>query len=309
MRISKAIKEEYEQKRRRAIAERDEAVREAYARSPRLAQIEKERLSAVFALGRARMSEGKEDSLPYVTALENLEAEQNALLDSLNLPRDIHKPRFACPLCEDKGLVGDATLTLCSCMRQRIIQENYSNANLREEERFEAFREDIFPDEKQRKGTVMVRDACAAFAEGFPNAGRGILLFGESGLGKSFLLNCIAHRVIERGYSVLNQTAYKLIADVMARIQARERPDDYTTPDLLIVDDLGTEPAMGDVAVNTLFSILNERQSLKRPTLFASNLSPSRIRALYGERLYSRIVSPRLTTVFELKGADIRLRP
>ncbi|MDO5112688.1 MAG: ATP-binding protein [Clostridia bacterium] len=309
MRISKAIRQEYDQKRRRVIEERDERVRAAYALSPALRKIDEARKQAIFDLGRARMSEGGEDSLPYVTALERLETERNAELDRLGLPRDLYTPRFACVTCEDTGLVGSATKTLCSCMRQRILRENFSNANLRGDERFENFREDIFPDEKQRRGTAKVRDACAAYAEGFPNEGKGILLYGESGLGKSFLLNCIAHRVIERGYSVLNQTAYKLIADVMGRISARERPDDYTLPDLLIIDDLGTEPAMGDVSVNTLFSLLNERQSLKRPTLFASNLDPARIRALYGERMYSRIVSPRLTTVYELKGADLRLRP
>ncbi len=308
MRISKAIRKEYDQKRARAIAQRDERVRAAYAASPRLAALDKARQAAIFSLGRARVSGGAEDPLPYVTALEKLDAQRAALLDELGLPRDLYKPRFDCALCEDTGLVGSATKTLCACMRQRILLENFSNANLRGDERFAAFREDIYPEEKQRRGSVRVRDACAAYAEGFPNGGKGILLYGESGLGKSFLLNCIAHRVIERGYSVLNQTAYKLIADVMGRIQARERPEDYTDPDLLIIDDLGTEPAMGDVSVNTLFSILNERQSLKRPTLLASNMEPSRIRAQYGERLYSRIVSPRLTTVYELKGADLRLR-
>ena len=72
--------------------------------------------------------------------------------------------------------------------------------------------------------------------------------------------------------------------------------------------DLGTEPMINSVTRETLFSILNERQSARKATLWATNRSLDDILASYGDRFFSRLVAPRETMVLRLEGDDLRLR-
>lgn len=76
----------------------------------------------------------------------------------------------------------------------------------------------------------------------------------------------------------------------------------------MIIDDLGTEPMINSVTRETLFSILNERQSARKATLWATNRSLDDILASYGDRFFSRLVAPRETMVLRLEGDDLRLR-
>ena len=120
-----------------------------------------------------------------------------------------------------------------------------------------------------------IRDAAEAYANAFPNNERRDLLYqGETGVGKTYLLNCIGGRVLERGYSVLKISAYKLIQLTLdnLRNEPSERPD-YILPDLLIIDDLGTEPMIRNITIETLLSIVCERQDLDKATIIATNLA------------------------------------
>ncbi len=146
-----------------------------------------------------------------------------------------------------------------------------------------------------------IRDAAEAYANAFPNNERRDLLYqGETGVGKTYLLNCIGGRVLERGYSVLKISAYKLIQLTLdnLRNEPSERPD-YILPDLLIVDDLGTEPMIRNITIETLLSIVCERQDLDKATIIATNLAVTdedgvdTLQSVYGERFASRFMAPR----------------
>lgn len=128
---------------------------------------------------------------------------------------------------------------------------------------------------KEQKCNEPLREAAEAYANTFPNNERRDLLYqGETGVGKTYLLNCIGGRVLERGYSVLKISAYKLIQLTLdnLRNEPSERPD-YILPDLLIIDDLGTEPMIRNITIETLLSIVCERQDLDKATIIATNLA------------------------------------
>ena len=78
------------------------------------------------------------------------------------------------------------------------------------------------------------------------------------------------------------------------------------TPELLLIDDLGTEPFIPNVTYEVLFSAVNERQNAGKATVIATNLGKAQLLEDYGERLFSRITSPRLFSVIELKGKSLR---
>lgn len=308
MMMTRQLKEEYAAKRARAFAERDERVERLYKALPELKKLCAERRALILERGRAALS--GEETEAFDRETERLDAERAALLKKNGIAEDELLPRFECALCEDTGFVGEGIKAPCACLKKRETQERFSRSNLPASDRFELFREDIYTDEKQKKRSLRLRDICEKYANDFPKDGvRGMILCGASGLGKTFLLRCIAHRVLEGGYSVVDLSAYGLMGDVMARIQARSGAQDYTLCDLLIIDDLGSEPAYGGITVQTLFSVLNERQNMNKPTLFATNLSPAQILEQYGERLYSRLFAPRFTAAYNLVGEDLRTPP
>lgn len=308
MRISREIKEEYALRRKRAFAQRDSRLEALYHRAPRLYELDEQKKDAIYQSGLARLR--GEDEAALCARILKLNHEREALLASLGESEKVYQAVFRCSLCRDTGYENEDGKTLCACLKRRLIDENFKSANLARSDRFENFREDIYPSEKQKQLAIKLRDICLDYAEGFPKEGvKGVVLLGTTGLGKTYLLRCIAHRVLERGYSAVDITSYALMRDVMERIKNREGAADYTQTDLLIIDDLGAEPEYGNITVNTLFSILNERQNLKKPTLMATNLSTAQLREQYGERLFSRMVAPRLNALYMLKGEDLRTLP
>jgi DNA replication protein DnaC len=304
MSISGMIRDEYALKRLRAELDRDRRASAAYAAAPRLEEIASERRDAIVALGLARVN--RRDEAMLIHKLDMLDKEQAALLAMLGLPADALELRFECPHCADTGYIAGV---MCACMKQRLFAEKYAHAQLNPSETFETFDAGVFPGARQQKLMAKAKEICEAYADGFPRCKpMGLLVMGKPGLGKTFLLNAIANRVFERGYHVAMLTAYRLVEQMQARIRSREAQDDYLEPDLLIIDDLGTEPLIGSITAEYLFAILNERQSRGRATLFATNLDQAMIGERYGERMFTRLISPMLSRAILLEGDDVRLR-
>ena len=77
--------------------------------------------------------------------------------------------------------------------------------------------------------------------------------------------------------------------------------------ELLLIDDLGTEPMLENITVEYLFTLLNERRSGRLPTLIATNLTPRELQARYTERIFSRMVDRSDTELLHFIGQDVRL--
>ena len=146
-----------------------------------------------------------------------------------------------------------------------------------------------------------------------------------TGVGKTYLINCIGCRLLTRGYSVLKISAGRLIDITMQTLRAdeSEKPD-FILPDLLIIDDLGTEPMINNITIETLLSILCRRQDQNKATVIASNLAiadmgnrsdsadKQQIRAetissRYGERFASRLMAPRTSKLQWIQTENVRL--
>ena len=108
--------------------------------------------------------------------------------------------------------------------------------------------------------------------------------------------------------SVLKLSAYNLIGRILDTLHSdpSERPD-FAMPELLIIDDLGTEPMVNNVTVECLLSIICERQDKGLATLFATNLDTEKLIERYGERIVSRLLSPRTVKIIPVETANVRL--
>lgn len=298
---------EYRERRERAERQAESRRREVYGKLPRLEEIAAERRQAAFEAGLASLK--GEDAEPLLQRVTELNREEAELLKKADLPADYLLPRYRCAECRDTGYTGDTVKRLCPCMKARILEQKYASSGIDPEESFALFRTDIYPSEGQRRASVAAMRFCQKFAEEFPKQEpRGLLLIGGTGLGKSYLLNAIALEVSQKGFEVYKTSAYNLINSYMESFRTRTEQPDVISPDMVIIDDLGTEPMINTVTRETLFSLLNERQTAKKATLWATNRDFSDIIAAYGERFFSRLASPRETATLRLEGADLRLR-
>ena len=144
--------------------------------------------------------------------------------------------------------------------------------------------------------------------EKYPEAEyRDLLLTGSTGLGKTFLLRAMAERLIERDINVLIISAYKMLEILRKHyFENDDSADELLDAQVLMIDDLGSEPLMQNVTVEQLFNLLNERQNRNLSTVISTNLEMAKFRERYTERIASRLRDSRSCKVISLLGKDIR---
>ena len=153
-----------------------------------------------------------------------------------------------------------------------------------------------------------ILNICEGFAFNFDvNSKDNLLFYGETGTGKTFLANCIAKSLLDKGKIVIYQTAFKLLEILEdLRFGKNSNRDKYNLlfeADLLIIDDLGTE--MTNTFTNTeLFNIINSRLLSNKKMIVSTNLSPKEIMDRYDDRIFSRLFSK--FAVLHFFGKDLR---
>ena len=204
--------------------------------------------------------------------------------------------------------MGETLKTPCSCYVALQGAERFLSSNVDCGETFDSFDENVYPDMRQRQMSLAFRDWCETYTDQFPETETlNVLLQGNVGLGKSYLLNSMAHRVCVRGYSVRKLTAYNMIRLVLENIREQRGVEELLECSLLCIDDLGTEPMLKNITREYLFLVINERLNAGRHTVIATNLSLTQLEELYSERVFSRLISPRVARVLQFEGRDVRL--
>lgn len=250
-------------------------------------------------------------SLPIKQAKERmgeLSRQKTELLEKMGLPADYLEPIYSCPLCRDTGYTGSDIKKKCVCLLQREQQDIMESGKINSRESFENFSLELYPDEKQRARAQLLKGFCEEYANKLPDLNKPqLLFFGMSGLGKSYLGNAIAKRLLERGIHCRRITAYHLIQEVMDGLQERSSPlSAYIRLPFLVLDDLGTEPLIPNITKETLFALVDERRSASLPTLYITNLDYNELQQRYGERTSSRILDEKVTTMIHFQGSCLR---
>lgn len=233
-------------------------------------------------------------------------------------PEDFLDVHYKCPTCQDTGFVGSKP---CKCFKQELIQIAYHQSNLQNilpKENFNTFSLDYYSKEVDPKRNTSpyrrmqrIYEYCVRFVELFETKKENILFSGPTGLGKTFLCNCIAKELLDRGYNVLYLTApelFRLFEE--SRFHREDMEEDsknfletLLTVDLFIIDDLGTESGNSFTGPD-LFHVLNSRLLNNLPTIISTNLQTNELQAYYSERLVSRLFGH--YTKFYFFGTDIR---
>ena len=244
------------------------------------------------------------------------------LLKGANYPEYTPIP-YECSLCGDTGRVGDK---LCSCYRDRLRKYMIDNAKSVgnfscdiQNDTFDNFRLDYYSAEKSDKFGISPRDnmksiltECRRFCDSFGENSDNIFFNGTSGLGKTFLANCIANELLSKGHSVIYQTSHKMFQFLedykFSKIDREEYRGAYNAIydcDLLIIDDLGTE-FVTSYTCSVLFDVINSRLLNNKKTLISTNLTVKDIAKTYSERVSSRIIGD--FSIHYFFGSDIRIQ-
>ncbi|MCF0133299.1 MAG: ATP-binding protein [Blautia sp.] len=308
---------EYNRKQAQNRYQLEQRIRKAYARIPRLPEIDREVAKLCADQIRVRLTGSPDESLNISDALLERKEERAALLLSEGFPPDYLEPSYHCPLCQDTGFKEGRK---CICFRQAEIDLLYRQSALTdvlEEECFQHFSFDYYSDTITNETTGLTEketarkafDYARSFVSHFDSSFENLFLYGNTGVGKTFLSHCIAKELLDSAHSVLYFSAFDFFEAMAENTFDRKASADNNTfildCDLLIIDDLGTELNNSFVS-SSLFLCINERIMRKKSTVISTNLTLEEFSRLYSERTFSRIASR--YQLIKLIGNDIRIQ-
>jgi DNA replication protein DnaC len=140
-----------------------------------------------------------------------------------------------------------------------------------------------------------------------------VLLVGRSGVGKSHIAQALGLRACRAGYDVIYVSAHELLTQLRsARADATHdrKMLRFTTPQLLVVDDIGLRPLVGDEPVD-LYEVIRQRYE-RGSTIFTSNRALEEWPPLFGDMLLASAALDRLlhhAHVIEMDGDTFRNPP
>jgi DNA replication protein DnaC len=218
-------------------------------------------------------------------------------------------PDYKCKKCGDTGYRKGIA---CVCLKQEInniiISEYGTNlSDFKSFEDTDLESNPVFKDSLADKYEKIQKYCC-----NFPDTKYKTHIFtGFSGTGKTYLASCAAKKVMERGYTVIFLTAFRLNEIFLKyhtdfKGEGASCMDNLYTCDFLVIDDLGTENTFKNVTAEYLLSLFSERFSSGRHTLITTNLDGEQIRLKYDDRIYSRLMDKYRTYIFRFEGKDLR---
>lgn len=327
------ILREYEVKRQKAFDEAQKRKEKLSKANPKIAELDRQLAENSIKTTKIMLAadEKEKESLLQNLKKENnkLIREKKAYIKELCKDSNYLNPQFECKMCKDTGFIEkNGETKYCQCLKQALFDKAFNKSNIGnlEKENFETFNIKVFsdkPDKEKYKSDVspranmeIIKEKAVSFIENFDNSDEKNLLFvGPTGVGKTFLTNCIAAEVLKQGKTVLYQTAPVMFENInnekFDRLEDDEMKiyDNLLNADLLIIDDLGSENVT-DAKITDLFTIINTRllnQDHKvNKTIISTNLSVNELFQTYTNRIGSRLAAN--YRFLKFYGDDIRLK-
>jgi len=320
--IIENIMTNYNKKRLKAAHDADIRKEELCERVPNLEETDKKiklisiKLSRLFLLNAENMDE---EVLKLKESINNLKSEKKEMYKKYSIPDNFLEYDYECKKCNDTGYTADGKR--CKCFNKQIISHLYKMSNMihmLSKENFDTFDINVFSNENYndekytpKQNMYNILETCEDFCNNFDKVNMNLLFYGGTGLGKTFMCNCIAKALIDNEKTVLYQTAFNLFEILenhkFNRLnETEENRINYNMmfdSELLIIDDLGTE--FNNSFTNAeLFNIINERLITDKKTIISTNLSLEQLTETYSDRIMSRVFNNFIAHKFY--GKDLR---
>lgn len=210
--------------------------------------------------------------------------------------------------------------TPCDCERERRDAEERTRQaqNLRIE--VNRLRKLGFPDTEMANWTFANDDGsdprttsiARKYVDNFPEMkkrGKGLLLYGTVGTGKTYTAACIANELISQGRPCLVTNFARITNTLQGMFEGKQRYlDDFNRLDLLVIDDLAAERDTSYMN-EMIFNIIDSRYRSGKPLIVTSNLTKADLMAsgsIDRQRIYSRLLE--MCVPVEVKGTDRRAK-
>lgn len=298
-------------------SENRQHLQQAYARVPRLQEIDRQLRQTMALAAQAIFAKGGDarDAMEQVKQRNLGLQQERAELVAANFEEGFLDESPICDRCGGSGYIGS---TMCECLTELCRQEQKKELSVLNvgKESFEQFRLDYYsqqidPELGVSMRTVMEKTfrTCRSYALTFSKKSPNLLFSGGTGLGKTFLSACIARTVANNGFSVAYESAAHLFSNLeRAKFggdeEQRQNVLKYTACDLLIIDDLGTEMG-GQFTTSALYTLVNDRILSGKPTIISTNLNTEELARRYSPQIASRLRGDYIRVAFV--GEDIRI--
>ncbi|MGI6563851.1 MAG: ATP-binding protein [Clostridia bacterium] len=325
--IHRLVNEEYRRLQKQAIESAEKRKKQLIKEIPELK-------SAFFDLSRIGIDYSKQilkgeisaEEAEKITqlAFQKNETKIKELLKEHSYPEDYLNVQYNCGKCQDTGFI-ERSGDRCSCYTdivKRVIEKepDYKIFGI---QNFTKFNPELFSNEPNpelygtkkspREHIMAIREKCHEFINGIHKPETKNMLFtGGTGLGKTFMANCVVYEVLLKGYSAYVTTAPMLFEITQSYLLNKDiDSEDYTAIkqcNLLVVDDMGTEK-LTESRYAQLLSILEIRKnndlSFPCKMILVTNSGIKDLYTMYTERIASRIAGDFLA--YRFIGNDIRM--
>lgn len=240
-------------------------------------------------------------------------------------------PTEDCPVCSGTGWrhdAGQAGVVRCECRVRTRTERALAAAHVPPRYAACAFTNfDLYPERGGPRNSSLWNafSVAQSYLKEYPVAeGKGLLLTGDTGAGKTHLITALLKGLIEKGAEGL----FIDYQELLKRIQASYDPTAFTAErhvmrpvldtEIVVIDDLGAN-RISEWVEDTINFLLNHRYNEKKPTLLTANLTNERMgggpgnrftRATFEERLGSRVASRlhEMCRLVEISADDYRKR-
>ena len=195
---------------------------------------------------------------------------------------------------------------VCKCMRDAFDASEAEKRAREETMRIDSLRTLAFPDsdcnmlqctfDKDDGARPDVTAGMKNYCENFPylrRLGKGILLYGTVGTGKSFFAACIVNDLVSKGYRCMMTTFPRLTNQISALWDGKQEfIDDLTRYDLIAIDDLGIERDT-EYMNEHITMIVDALYRAKVPLVITSNYTPKQMKGeseIRRQRIYDRLI-------------------
>ena len=217
------------------------------------------------------------------------------------------EPDYTCKNCNDTGF---AQGRYCNCFIEELNHSLIKESGFYSLEDFNTTSFELFDNSYLMKNLYqkMQKWCHSNFDKSL------IFLSGQTGVGKTHLMKCMANELIKEHKIVLLTTSFAMHQDFVKSFACRDGEEKqqiiekYIDTEVLFIDDLGTEPVLKNVTKEYLYNLINVRQVKGKPTFITSNLSLENILDRYDERIFSRLGNKNLSINIVLNSQDKRLK-